>query len=623
MGSSRTRVFLGFAVAAGATLLAPGAGPARSAQPPAAPAAAQPDWIVADRFRLFSEGDASGRADLLMRRLSAPGALSQHHPYLVDELTGARAEVLRTSNYDDPSPTSGGSGTYARDYLYPREYRISVRSADPADAGKRCSWRGPVNTHEGRCDSYVTLSVGPGRRLPDGWGVETALHLSVDGGAERAPMPIRFRDMLIVALGDSYISGEGNPDVPSVVHAAVNPAFGRADWPGNLAPSQYQRARWWDEACHRSLLSFPVIAALGRAARQPREAVSLVHLGCSGAMVTDIIKAGQTDLAGTGGKEAEPQIAQLERLLTAAPAGQRRTPDHILLSIGGNDSGFVGVIKTLLLPPDGYAAGKLGVIAVGALGGAVCPYRNSGPLDYLCIFSKSAEGRLETALPTGYKRLAARLRQPGWGPVHHFAYPNPVLGEGNVPCDVPAPREPRGAHDMGGFEAVMGIMPRPIQGSPYSWSFRLDYRRETSPVVPPETVRGSGCDSAPEGTDSGVCQALWVHHRLNRAVADLESPGWNTIDRHLTDISGHGLCRSSRAFPLGLPRVVNGRWADAWTPRSYRPYDAGNPRWFRTTNDSAVTQYGGPKRYFHGSVHPTLSAHLVYAQAALDEALSR
>lgn len=622
MAKRQTKFALGLALAAAGAALSPGTGPAQPPSPLAV-TAAEPDWMVADRFRLFSEGAAAARADLLLRRMSAPGSIAQHHRFLADALTGSGGEVLRTSYYDDPSPTVGGSGAYDPNYLYPREYRILVRSTDPADAGKRCRWRGPAETREERCDTYVTLSVGPGRRLSDGWGVETALHLSVDGGAERAPMPIRFRDMLIVALGDSYISGEGNPDVPSIVHAAVNPVFERADWPANLRPTQYQRARWWDEACHRSLLSFPVLAALGRAAQRPREALSLVHLGCSGATVDDIIKAGQSDLVGTGGKEAEPQIVQLERLLAAAPGGRRRVPDRILLSVGGNDSGFVGVIKTLLLPPNGYTTGKIGAVVVGAFGGTVCPYRNSGALNGLCLFSKSAELRIETALPSAYKRLAARLRQPEWGPVHQFAYPNPIVGENGVPCDVPAPRDPGDVHAMGGFEAAMGLIPRPIQGNDYSWSFGFDYRREVSPFVPPETVIGSGCDWAAESSDSEICQALWVHNRLNRAVASLAGSGWGVIDRHLSVISGHGLCRSSRAFPLGLARVVDGRWADGWTPRSYLPYDSNNPRWFRTTNDSAVTQYGGPKRFFHGSVHPTLSAHLAYAQAALDGGLAR
>jgi lysophospholipase L1-like esterase len=641
MGGSRT-LFLGLAVAVGAALLAPGAGPARSsfqappdAPPAAPPAAPQVEWIVADRFRLFSETrEARARAEALMQLLAPrTETLRIHHDDFVRLLT-VDAEPLRKSHYGPHPEGRRGSGRYDRSYLYPASYFIDARLSDPAQAARRCRWRvdTPEPAPEQPCGDAIRLDVGAGRQTETGYRVSARLHLSIDGGPEFAAAEILFHDRLIVALGDSFISGEGNPDVPSRIgrepppggrEPPPDPVFARADWSGRLAPHQYRRATWWDEPCHRSLLSWPVLASATRAAREPREAVTLVHLGCSGATTGDIIKKGQRDLAGNGEDEPkeETQLAQLQALLAAAPSGKPRRPDHVLLSAGGNDIGFAGVIKALVLPTE-YRLGSLAKAAVGALGGVVCPYRNSGPdLNALCALKPSAQKRLEGYLPGALETLSATIAKLEWGPVHHFQYPNPIVGEGNIPCDTQAPPNPPDIHRMGGFEAAMGLVPSLVQGSGYTWGFVLRHRREDDLFQNRELFPGAGCDFEAESRDSEICQGLWVHRRLNDSVEAQHRPGqWNVVAGHLRPILGHGLCRRTQDFPLGQPRVVAGRWSDGWHPRRLEAYSADNQRWFRTTNDSAVIQYGGPKRYYHGTVHPTLMAHIAYADAALEEA---
>src|SRR5207237_1611223 len=113
------------------------------------------------------------------------------------------------------------------------------------------------------------------------------LFLAVAGGPERLAADIAITDQLVVALGDSYISGEGNPDVP--VRFELNESdhgerFGRSDWPARLNRGVHERlvngrvvaerrdyrpAVWWDQPCHRSLLSWPVLASLAYAAYDP------------------------------------------------------------------------------------------------------------------------------------------------------------------------------------------------------------------------------------------------------------------------------------------------------------------------------------------------------------------
>ena len=567
-----------------------------------------------------------------MARIAAAPAMpmSALHDEFLAALSGGDAASLRRSNFRRVSP-GRGSGRYEEAYLYPDTYNILVRLADPGLAARSCRWRSGENRVEGPCGVELPLAVGPGARRGDDWVVEAQVHVSVDGSPEQAH-PVAFRDELVVALGDSYISGEGNPDVPSLIHDRPAPVFEAANWGDRLDSSQFHRAEWWDESCHRSLLSWPVLATLAHAAQRPRQAVTLVHLGCSGAVVADIITRGEQDLPGGGDEpRRDTQMALLARLLAAGPAAPeaRRTPSRTLLSVGGNDAGFVGVIAALTLPPSGYTV-RGGQVLVGLFGAAICPYRDSGPnLRWHCRLRRSAQTRLEE-LPARYAALARHLARPGWGAVHQVTYPNPALGENNVPCQVNGIRDPENMAEMSGFEALMGILPQGVQGNPYSWQFQLNYLPEADLTDDLSLPPGVPCDWDAEPHDSEVCQALWVHATLNRLVADNArdaadgvSPRWTVVDSHVARISGHGVCRRAVGYLPALPRVRAGEWSDGWTPRSYRPYDCDNPRWFRTPNDSIVTQYGDNDHFHHGTFHPTFRAHLEVAEAVLREAFAR
>lgn len=591
------------------------------------------DWKVSERFRLFSEAgsDAWRRLDPLLERIAAsdPAAgLAQHRAAFLEVLAFENGASLRASNYRSVGRDgSRGSGRYRRDYLYPASYRITARVADDRIAASRCRWTTPSDTAEAGCREEVSIRVGPGRRLGEDWIVETQLRISIDGGPERS-FDIRFADTLVVALGDSFISGEGNPDVPSVVTDLPLPAFDRAGWGSRLRETDYRRAVWWDEPCHRTLLSWPVLATLAYSARRPREAVTLVHLGCSGAAVADLIERGEVDLPG-GGDElvGETQLAQLDRLLAAAPPGsEERRPNRILLSIGGNDSGFVGVLKTIVLPPGGYTIPVVGPIVIGRFAGAICPYRDSGiQLERLCGHAVSAQTRLEERLPDAYDRLAGKLSRRGATRIYQFAYPNPISAPDGGVCDIRATRSPSRPEEMSGFEAFMGEIPRLFHGRRFTWDFELQYFPERHLFEGRRLLPGVRCDRLTEPEDSEVCQALWVYVTLNERVGENEArPGWTVIDSHVGAISGHGICARDPGgeFLPALPWVRNGQWLGGWTPQRYLPYHADNPRWFRMPNDSIVTQYGDPDHYYHGSFHPTFSAHLAYADAALNEALA-
>jgi lysophospholipase L1-like esterase len=127
---------------------------------------------------------------------------------------------------------------------------------------------------------------------------------------------VRVRDFLIVSIGDSVASGEGNPDVPFV-------------------------PRWQNRQCHRSALAGPARAAQAIEAMDERSSVTFVHLACSGATTLEGL------LGPYEGQEPDallpPQVEELERL-----AGEREI-DAVLVSIGANDVRFAKVVEKCLL----------------------------------------------------------------------------------------------------------------------------------------------------------------------------------------------------------------------------------------------------------------------------------
>ena len=139
----------------------------------------------------------------------------------------------------------------------------------------------------------VTLAV----KEPDG--------VELDGKVTIAP-----RDFLVVGLGDSVGSGEGNPD-------AAGPT-------------------WEDANCHRSHWSFEAQAARKLEEKDPHTSVTLVHLACSGGSIEH---GGVAPYTGFAGELVPSQIAQLASLVGS------RKPDAVVVSMGANDIGFATIVS--------------------------------------------------------------------------------------------------------------------------------------------------------------------------------------------------------------------------------------------------------------------------------------
>ncbi len=650
--------------------------------PVAAAAPVQIDWEVADRFRLFDRADGAARQRVAvaltqLARSTAPLDDEENYTLLFDTLGGVDAESLRRSNIVPPPASARYSNRYRADYLYPDHYWIIVTARGLAD-GAVCHWRlGDVAVPGDRCVGQE-IAVPVSARA-DGKGASAVLSLAIGDGPAVAPETISITDELVVAMGDSYISGEGNPDVAAAFHPRHPRATGWGDgfrstaWAGDIAADRATQvrdvapARWWDGRCHRSLLSWPVLASFAHAARDPHRAVTLVHLGCSGDEVPDGMVNPRVKLPG-GGREKDSQVKMLGALL-ARPGGVQRSVDTLFLSIGGNDIGFSSVVAGLVLPANGWKFDWARDLIVG-MGGAACAYRaESPPLSNMCgkpgvipaqggNDRRSAEERFDE-LPNRLAALSQAFTSLGIAPgvVFQASYPNPLFDEDGelcrtalTPTDIAEQRaaEAQGEHFgisaaqeeayaaahrlrvNAGYEGLIAKIPALVRGVA-AWRFQLQYYpdrsfgsqnlpRDLAAPLEPATAATAQCNWDADPSDSELCQGYWVWAKLNRTLRG--NVPWTLVDSYQDKIRRHGWCNARDDAPLGLPvSDGHGGWkAPNGKPGDFRPYAFSLPRWFRTTNDSIMTQWVSSSSFHHGTIHPTYHAHLTIAAAMAQQA---
>lgn len=634
---------------------------------------AQPiKWKVRDRFRLFgavADSEARARIEKLMDRLASSSDIRGEYDEILRVLSGPGAASLRASNFDQQT------GQYQTGYLKPDHYEIDVSLREPAP-NELCSWsvkedaglNPPLDAAP--CGETVRLKV----RAPDPgnwWKIEAVVQAEITGGpvSRTITQDIRLHDVLVVALGDSFISGEGNPDVPARfgalsdenvlrTHPELKPILKHPSWPADKrladvaikgGEALIRKAEWWYAPCHRSLLSWPVVSSLHASARREHEAITLVHLGCSGAEVMDGLLVAQGKVPGRGKTEDISQFEQLDNLLAQTP----RPIDRVFLSIGGNDVGFAGVVAYAALPPNGYWVGDtIGGAIVGKVAGVVGPEReDTRPLSNLTrLTGASAEERLQE-LPQKYAILTSRLTSMNLGreQVFQIRYPSPL----KVKLTDPATGETKllycrslrsvkdvkeqplngdeaqfnewaygerngGASRDSGFEALSGQVPFLLRWRAdwlFQFSHALPARR------PPPEGKVHDCPKGADRLDPETCKVQRMMDRLNERVR-ANDEHWMIVDKHNAKIDGHGWCaKSGLGYRLSLPQVKQ----SGLEPRdmlSFEPYDLDLQRWFRTANDSVFTQYRGPELYMQGTAHPTFRAHVEIAQSVFDAAFS-
>jgi hypothetical protein len=165
---------------------------------------------------------------------------------------------------------------------------------------------------------------------------------TITGNAGQTVAP---KNYVIVSMGDSQASGEGNPIAPAVPFwTTVQTNFGSTP-KFDFLPATWGSVR--DQNCHRSANSSHARAALGLERASTHSSVMFVSAACSGTRIPHIIDASYAGQEPLPGISNDPQIKQVREVL--CPQGDcRNMPkiDAALITIGGNDIKFSDIVHT-------------------------------------------------------------------------------------------------------------------------------------------------------------------------------------------------------------------------------------------------------------------------------------
>lgn len=316
-------------------------------------------------------------------------------------------------------------------------------------------------------------------------------------GDVRANLPRRFT---YVALGESYISGEGSPadaggpfTHDGMLEANAVQEFWGDGLPKGISTSflpEATRTRLAGEAraCHRSDAAASMLARAELARRWTGVSFTHVSFACSGAQVPQLVDSVDTGSAdcdqksGTAKTECyqfaddlpeanavRPQVEQLDDFIST----YQTSVDGVVMSIGGNDMGFGLVIEDCL---------KTNCAAPGA----------AGP---------EAFSRGQNGLPARWATLKQALLNRRVSPsrVALIQYPNPLRKSESAACT---------PDDYPGDELILK-----------------------------------------EVTQAEAEAAFDIHRRMNATTGALAADaGWAVESSHVNQTPGHAMCSGNDAW---------------------------------------------------------------------------
>ncbi|MEL7542297.1 MAG: hypothetical protein AAGJ70_00830, partial [Pseudomonadota bacterium] len=590
-------------------------------------------WRVTNPFRLFTDPAIT---DLHRDAFNALSADEKATPVIAVERRLAQAFrrgwAAKAVGKTCWRPRAHRYGGCRRDnpYIRPRHHRVTVTLEDPPEPDAMCNWsfrgkgarRGEKDWK--RCGEPVEFKAP----YPGGGTARVTLP-----NGDRKSIRIAVTDTFVVGIGDSFGSGDGNPDVPAKFSDARDWSYGEA--PGERALFGYPtRAgswatfadtdflrngpRWLGRACRRSLYSYQTRVALQLAIEDPHRAVTFAHFACGGA---EIPQGMFVKYKGNEWVPSPPRVPQISAV-AEAQCGETRTPqtnypdaytiqgklpvlrdmvlkkcprkrargiDLLLVSIGGNDIGFAKLVANAVL------ANQSALARLSGWAGGVYGPEDARPLiEELPVRYKALNRALHGLLHVPWKQ-SDRIILTGYPPMA-------VVDDAGRVC-------PDG-------RAGMSVFP--------------DYSMNAKRVRDGEKV------------------AEQLNTVMRRAARRYN---WSFVDAHRRKFIGRGLCADgnpvldSASFDevspddVRMPRLVDGRW-QPYPPSAYRAY-ASRQRWFRTPNDAYLTGHYHTRRTiarrilsasklqwfqlilassYSGAFHPTAEGHAAMADAVMPTA---
>jgi hypothetical protein len=564
-------------------------------------------------------------------------------------------------------------GTATEDYVLPQAHTVTIRIAPDqlTDASGDCTWSwqarkagGKIESKRTACSDKLTIARVPYALDRANSGVSVTVTLP--DGRELAEPEVVVEDLFIVALGDSFASGESNPDQPVQFSAAREmvyepallraglasrtpakgavPSYGLASGDEHYNPKVLPRrflddevaerfyglgspefvaafekasARWLSRDCHRSQYGYPFRVALELALENRHRAVTLASFTCSGAEVTEglfLDMEPREDARDIPGGKARAQLDQLSELICR---GARSQPASYTLPTYAHGSTRISaqrITKTWCPPQLRKRAIDVVLMSIGG---------NDVGFGALAVYSLT-ENMADLAPIAGLAGRSSRF-----APQVSRAYLE-VLDE-RMKALKEALRD--------GF----GVTPSRVVQSSYE---PIQYDETgalcgTQPTLGMDVHPGLkiGRQRLQETADFlrdflGRLECLSGKNRAG-CPADLATgagTGFALVTEHIPEFSKRGLCARDPKHALAdsiamrMPRKsMNGDAFKPYSPAATLPY-AHQWRLFRTPNDAflaANTHREGTPLFdilqpayaalYSGAIHPTAEAHAIVA----------
>ena len=564
-------------------------------------------------------------------------------------------------------------GAAREDYVLPEAHTVAIRIAPGLLAGVSgdCVWAwqprragGKTETKRTVCTDKLTIARVPYALDRGHSGVSVTVKLP--DGRELSEPEVAVEDVFIVALGDSFASGESNPDRPVQFSAqremvydpallredlaakapakSAAPGYGLASGDEQYNPKVLPRrlmddekaerfhklsspefaaafekasARWLSRDCHRSQYGYPFRVAIELALEDRHRAVTLASFTCSGAEVTQGLFLDMDPREGAdeipGGK-VRAQLDQLSDLLCRGSRSQSATYALPTYTHGGTQISRQNISKAWCPPALRKRAIDVVLMSIGG---------NDVGFSALAAYSLT-ENMADLAPVAGLTGHSSRF-----GPQVSRVYLD-VLDErmkavkealrdgfGVAPARVvQSSYEPIHFDETGalcGGQPTLGMDVHPgLKVSRERLQETADFMRDL--------LRRLECIA---GKNRGGCPA---------DLATGAGTGFTLVTDHIPEFVKRGLCARdpkralADSIAMRMPRKpANGDAFKPYSPAATLPY-AHRWRLFRTPNDAFLAanthREGTPlldilqpayAGLYSGAIHPTAEAHAIVA----------
>ena len=564
-------------------------------------------------------------------------------------------------------------GTAKEDYVLPEAHTVAIRIAPGQLAGVSgdCIWAwqprragGKTETKRSACTDKLTIARVPYALDRGKSGVSVTVKLP--DSRELSEPEVVVEDLFIVALGDSFASGESNPDRPVQFSAQremvydpalqreelasrtpakdAAPGYGLASGDDQTNPKVLPRrlmddelagrfhklsspefvvafekasARWLSRDCHRSQYGYPFRVAIELALENRHRAVTLASFTCSGAEVTQGLFLDMDPREGASevpGGKVRAQLDQLSDLLCRGVRSHSATYTLPVYAHGSTQVSPQNITKAWCPPHQRKRSIDVVLMSIGG---------NDVGFGALAAYSLT-ENMADLAPIAGLTGYSSRF-----GPQVSRVYLN-VLDErmkavkealrdgfGVAPVRVvQSSYEPIHFDETG---ALCGAQPNLGMDVHPGLKFSRERLQESADFLR-DLLRRLECIA---GKNRAGCPA---------DLATGAGTGFTLVTDHIPEFARRGLCARdpkralADSVAMRIPRKpANGDAFKPYSPAAALPY-AHRWRLFRTPNDAFLAanthREGTPlldilqpayAGLYSGAIHPTAEAHAIVA----------